>query len=216
MAAEAPAARVAVVGHVHGAEPDVVDPADVPARMMDPGPARLREGEDVMVAAVHRVHEGDDVGAVGQAQAEIARIERDRARSTSVVNISMCESRRGRTIGALARTGAPATPSGDDDQVPDVLWSGDTFAATLTSTSTPAGIAQPEAVAREARGRIEDLGAVRFRRALSCGRSSAVAAERHMVQPLARALDHGAPALVVPEGRAPAYRRPAHVEPEAP
>ena len=51
MAAEAPAGGVAFIRHLHGAETDLVDRADIPAQWCSPGPPDLRT-RPVMVAAV--------------------------------------------------------------------------------------------------------------------------------------------------------------------
>jgi hypothetical protein len=62
----------------------------------------------------------------------------------------------------LTRTGAPATPSGDDDQTPAVLWSG-------------------EVLAFETARRIEQFDAVRFRPFLQVRQIVRITAEREMM-----------------------------------
>ena len=65
---QAPPGYETLVGHLHGAEPDGVDRGDIPAQMMQPRTLGFDEGDDVVVAAVNGVHEGDHLaGAVGQA-----------------------------------------------------------------------------------------------------------------------------------------------------
>jgi hypothetical protein len=64
--------------HLHRAEADLVDTADIPAAMMQAGRIRIREGEDVMIAAVHAVHECDGIRTVREAKPEIAAVEFDR------------------------------------------------------------------------------------------------------------------------------------------
>ena len=117
----------------------------------------------------------------------------------SVVKASTCDSRRGRTTGALARTGAPTTPSGDEDHVPGVLWSGETFGSDLDLEQETGRIAQPEAVALEAARRIDEFDAARLGAFLQIGQIVRIAAEREMVERLALSLPHHAPALVVAE-----------------
>ena len=81
VAAEAPAVGEALVGHVGGADADVVDRADVPEQMMQAGAVRLHERDHVMVAAVDAVHERDQIaGAVATAA---GRARRGRTRSSS-------------------------------------------------------------------------------------------------------------------------------------
>src|SRR5215211_3518142 len=79
VATETPALAVAFVGHAGGAEPDVVDRAYVPAAMMESRRVGLSERKQVMVAAVNAVHEGDEIRAVGQAQAERLGVKVERA-----------------------------------------------------------------------------------------------------------------------------------------
>src|SRR2546428_13254236 len=73
--AEAPAVLVAFVEQPAGAHADLVDVADLEARVVEARPVRLDEAEDVVVAAAVAAHEGDDVlRAVGELQADHARI----------------------------------------------------------------------------------------------------------------------------------------------
>src|ERR1700736_6387912 len=78
VAAEAPAFHVTLVGHVGGADADVVDRAHVPAAMVEARRLRFGKGEKVMVAAVDAVHEGDEVRPAGEAQSSTARVELER------------------------------------------------------------------------------------------------------------------------------------------
>ena len=77
MAPHAPAVRVAAIDHLLHPETDLVERRDVPARVMQSGAVRLGEGDQVMVAGMRAVQEGDDVaGVIGQAQPQRVRIER--------------------------------------------------------------------------------------------------------------------------------------------
>ncbi len=74
--AKAPALRVPLRPHQLGAEADIVEARDVPARMVQAGPAGFRECDHVMVARMRAVQERDEVaGAVGEPQAEHFRVE---------------------------------------------------------------------------------------------------------------------------------------------
>src|SRR6185312_21856 len=80
VAPEAPPLREPLAEHMHGASPDLVDRAHVPAQVMQPRRVRVGEGDHVMIAAVNAVQKRDPVaGPVGEAQAEHAGIELDRA-----------------------------------------------------------------------------------------------------------------------------------------
>src|ERR1700691_5526965 len=63
MAPEAPAGAEALVRHLHGAEADLVDRADIPAEMMQARAFRLGQRDQVMIAAMDAVHEGNAVTA---------------------------------------------------------------------------------------------------------------------------------------------------------
>ena len=81
MAAETPAGGVAFAGHLHGAEPDLLHGADIPTAMMQAGAAGARERDQVMVAAMRAVHEGDIAfRRVGEAQAQHIAVKADRGR----------------------------------------------------------------------------------------------------------------------------------------
>ena len=78
MATKSPAAVVAFLEHVHGADADFGDRADVPAVVVVPRRARFREGDHVVIAPMHAVHESDNVaGAIRETKAENARIKID-------------------------------------------------------------------------------------------------------------------------------------------
>ena len=95
MTPEAPALVVTLAEHMHRADADLVDASDVPAEVMMARRVRSRERDHVVVAAVDSVQERDVVARmVGKPQAQHARVELDRFR-TSVVNIRTCARRRG-------------------------------------------------------------------------------------------------------------------------
>ena len=78
MAPEPPAGRETLVGHLHGADPDIIDRADVPAQVMQAGAFRFHERDHVVIAAVDGVHEGDHVaGTVGEPQPQRLAVEHD-------------------------------------------------------------------------------------------------------------------------------------------
>jgi hypothetical protein len=87
-----------------------------------------------------------------------------------------------------ARAGAPATPSGDNDQVPLILWSGGVLATTLISMSRPAGSRPRKLFALESWRWIEEFDTVRLGTLLQVGKIIWVAAERDVVQLFALAL----------------------------
>src|SRR5262249_12665250 len=63
---------------LHRASADLLEGADVPARMMQAGAVGAREGDHVMVAAVDAVHEGDVAARpVGEAGAKKTAVEGD-------------------------------------------------------------------------------------------------------------------------------------------
>src|SRR5437667_11752796 len=61
MAPHAPAVRVAAIDHLLHPETDLVEGRYVPARMMQSGTIRFGEGDQVMVARMRAVQEGDDL-----------------------------------------------------------------------------------------------------------------------------------------------------------
>src|SRR5579884_2148573 len=74
--AKAPSGTIALVGHVHGAEADVIYGANIPAQMMQPRTLSLSQRNQVMIAAMNAVHECDAVaGTIRQPQAENALVE---------------------------------------------------------------------------------------------------------------------------------------------
>src|SRR3984893_6006218 len=52
---------VTLVSHVHGAKTDVIDRTNIPTQMMQARSLSLRESEQMMIAAVNTVHEGDPI-----------------------------------------------------------------------------------------------------------------------------------------------------------
>src|SRR5207248_9513305 len=74
--AESPAVLVALVEQVAGAHADLVDVADLEARVVETRLVRLDEAENVMIAASVPAHKGDDVlRAVRELKARDARVE---------------------------------------------------------------------------------------------------------------------------------------------
>ena len=61
VAPQAPAFGKSLVEHVHGAYPDLIDRADVPAEMMVAGRLRAGKGNHVVIAAMDAVQERDIV-----------------------------------------------------------------------------------------------------------------------------------------------------------
>ena len=81
MPAHAPALAPARVAHLFGAGPHLVDAAHVPAAVVQAGRVRFREGNQVVVAAMRRVDEGNDLArVVRQAQAQQVAAKRNHAR----------------------------------------------------------------------------------------------------------------------------------------
>src|SRR5690349_20875339 len=77
VAPEAPAVAIALVDQPAGAESQLVDVADLEARVVVAGPVALDEAHDVVIAAAFAAaHESDDVArAVGEAHADDPRVE---------------------------------------------------------------------------------------------------------------------------------------------
>ena len=76
--AHTPARSEAFVGHLHSAEPDLVNAANVPAQVVQTAGGRFGECQHVMIAAMDAVHKGDAVaGSVGQSQPKNVAIESD-------------------------------------------------------------------------------------------------------------------------------------------
>ncbi len=59
MAAQAPTGDKAFARHLHRAKPDILNGADVPAAVVKAGAGGAAKGDEVVIAAVHAVHEGD-------------------------------------------------------------------------------------------------------------------------------------------------------------
>ena len=102
-----------------------------------PGARRFHQRQQMMVAAVDAVHEGDQVGgAVGQAQAQLALVEIDRGVDVGGEGQHMRQPARPHRRRFLARMAAPAVPAGAGVHWLSDFLSGDTFGATFTSIST--------------------------------------------------------------------------------
>ena len=166
--AETPALAVALARHVHGAEPDVVDAAHVPAAVVQPGSGRLRERQDVMVAAVDGVHEGDAVGTVGETQADDVRVERQRAIDVGGEHEHVRQPARphDRRLGPhrRARHAFRRRRPG-----PGRLVCRRHLGRDLDLDEQAGRIPKPEAVALETLGRVDERDAVRFRALLQIG-----------------------------------------------
>src|ERR1700680_3378391 len=73
---EPPPGGVTLVGHVHGAKTDIIYRTNVPTQMMQTRSLSLGESEQMMIAAVNTVHEGDSIiRSVRQPQTKNAFIE---------------------------------------------------------------------------------------------------------------------------------------------
>ena len=83
------------------------------------------EGEQMMVAAVDAMHEGDDVGgAIGQTQSEIAVVERNRTIDVARKDQDVRQPAQPHARRLPTQRGRSA-PSGEDVQVARVLCAGD-------------------------------------------------------------------------------------------
>ena len=127
-------------------------------QMVEAGRARLHQREQMMVAAVDTVHEGDEIGgAVRQARARRCARRLDRL-DTSRVKMRTCDRRRGCTGGACALA-APGLPA-DRHPLAFGLPVGRHFRPDLDLDEHAFVVTEPEAVALETGRGIDQLDAL--------------------------------------------------------
>src|SRR5690242_8490678 len=156
---QSPSFGESLVEHMHGAAPDVVDRAHVPAQVMESRRGRLDEGDHVMVAAVDAVQKRDAVARpVGKAQAERSRIELNRAPDVAGEEQDMRKAPRRDALNVSTEwRAAHAGARRDLRELRLLVWRG--FRRDLDLHEVPIVIVKPEAVRIDPRRRVEPLDA---------------------------------------------------------
>src|SRR5579863_8490517 len=197
VAPESPPSREPFAQHMHGAPPDLIDRANVPAQVMQPRRVRVRESDHVMVAAVNAVQKGDAVaGPVGEAQAKHPGIELDRALDVAGEEKDMRQTPGHDALNIPPERGAALARAGGNFRELR-LPVGRGFRSDLDLHKVPVVIVEPQAVRIDARRRVEPLDAQRLQPLGEAVEIIVENAVRDVPQLLARTLADGDPDMAV-------------------
>src|SRR5271157_5041322 len=199
MPAKAPAPAVTLAEHMHRADADLVDAADVPAQMMEAGRVRFREGDHVMIAAVDAVQEGDAVARmVGKAKSEDAGVEVDRSPHVPGEHQDVREPARKGAIDVAPEGRAPRAGP-DRRQRERALIARRGFWRDRDLDEIAVVVAEPEPVRVDAGRRIEPLDPHLLQAVREPVDVVLECAERHVLMLLARPLADRAPGMRIAE-----------------
>ena len=168
--------------------------------MMKARRGRFHQRQQMMVAAVDAVHERDQIaGAVGQAQAQVARVELHRGVDVAGEGQDVRQPARPYRRRLLPRRSAGRTARRRNKLTLGLLVRR-YLGADLHLDQQIFMVAEPGAVAFEAGRRVDQLDAVAFDARLQQRQVVGVTAEREMMQRLGLgALHHRTPAMIVTE-----------------